>query len=451
MIVPARLDAAIRTCHACPTVPPAPNWVEIDRIDSSRAKPGQEVFARLDGYQCRDSIGRFEHVRSIRLNTVLEYTAGATNDAVSAYQLRGLIQSIYLEDNSGFNFLGGSLDGRDLLDDTWMRHWGHQQTPSLQIGAQGFPRPSILADEGIPANVGAGVHQVNISIDFPLVTRRKGASKYEGLIPLGMLQLEGYQSFRFQLRDTFLQQGTPTGTPNGLTINRYLNPIAGNTFGTTTVEGISVWLDLVAIPSLVRSKWQIQVERYSDQQGRLAHPERTTRYAIVRFKPEDTALPPESGVTGQALAGQLDQIAADMSGMQFMKSLPRKAALARFMAMYGAESDGALVRNNAAQDLPVVAVDGTPLMICLLPFRPMEACGAGGINYDFGSDPLSFVRFLHRTDVCLDASDADVLERLFSCSPCRSICTVATNGMPTVGMQSNAPLVVVPGSLTNRN
>lgn len=456
MMVPARLDAALRTCHPCPTIPPAPNWVEIDRIDSSRAQPGQDVFVRTDGYQCQDAVKRFWHVRGIRLNVVLSYTAGDTNDAVSAYQLRGLIESWYLEDNSGFNYLGGSIDGRDLLDDTWLRHWGHQQTPYLQTGAQGFPRPSILVDEGIPANVGAGSHQVNISIDFPMVTRRKGASKYEGLIPLGMLQLAGYQSLRFRLRDSFMLQSDGVNTPTapaGLAIDAYLNPVAGTVFGATTVGGISVWFDLVALPALVRHKWQIGNERYSDQQGRLAHPERTTRYAVIRFKPEDDALP-DSAFAGQTLASQLSNIAADMAGTNFMKSLTAKQALARFMQMYGAESDGALVRNNAAQDLPVIQNAGdnaeVPLIVCLLPYRPSEACGAGGVNYDFGVNPLTYVRFLHRTDVCLDQSDADAMEAVYTCSPCRSICTMDSRGMPMSHLSSNMPLVVVPGSTAMR-
>lgn len=457
-VVPARLDAALRTCHPCPTIPPAPNWVEIDRIDSSRAQPGQDVFVRTDGYQCQDTIRRYWHVRGIRLNVRLQYTAGATNDAVSAYQLRGLIESWYLEDNAGFNYLGGSIDGRDLLDDSWIRHWGHQQTPYLQTGVQGYPRPSILVDEGIPANVGAGTHQVDISIDFPLVTRRKGASKYEGLIPLGMLQLQGYQSLRFRLRDDFLLQSDgdvqPPTKPAGLTIDSYINPVAGNTFGSSTVEGISVWFDLVALPALVRHKWQIQNERYSDQQGRLAHPERVTRYAVVRFKPEDDAAPAASGIAGQPLAGELSNIEADMAGTTFMKSLTAKQALYRFMQMYGAESDGALVRNNAAQDLPVIQNSGTnaenPNIVVLLPYRPSEACGAGGINYDFGVDPLSYVRFLHRTDVCLDQNDADVMEQVFSCSPCRSICSMDSRGMPMPGLVSNMPLVVVPGTNAKR-
>jgi len=453
--VPARLDAAIRTCRPCPAVPPSPNWVEIDRIDSSRAQPGQDVFVRTDGYQCQDTIGRFWHVRGIRFDVVLEYTiAGATNDAVSAYQLRSLLESFYLEDNSGFNYLGGSIDGRDLLDDTWLRHWGHQNTPYLQTGVQGFPRPSILVDEGIPANQGAGTYQVRISIDFPLVTRRKGASKYEGLIPLGMLQLAGYQSLRFHLRDSFLAQtldgiAAPT-VPAGVVITRYLNPVAGNTFGTTSVAGISVWFDLVALPTLVRFKWQIQNERYSDQQGRLAHPERVTRYAVVRFKPEDTTTSLVGTAQGQAMAGQLDNIEADLAGTTFMKSLTKKQALARFMSMYGAESDGAFVRNNATQDLPAISNAGAtaqmPLIVVMLPFRPTEACGAGGVNYDFGVDPLTYVRFLHRTDVCLDDSDADALEAQFSCSPCRSLCSMSTSGQPLPALQSNAPLVITPGS-----
>lgn len=457
-VVPARLDAAIRTCRPCPTIPPSPNWVEIDRIDSSRSQPGQDVFVRTDGYQCQDTIRRYWHVRGIRLNVVLQYTAGATNDAVSAYQLRGLIESWYLEDNAGFNYLGGSIDGRDLLDDTWLRHWAHQQTPYLQTGMQGFPRPSIVIDEGIPANVGAGSHTVDISIDFPTVTRRKGASKYEGLIPLGMLQLAGYQSLRFRLRDSFLLQSDgvvqPPVAAAGLTIDAYLNPVAGNTFGSTTVEGISVWFDLVALPALVRHKWQIQNERYSDQQGRLAHPERVTRYAVIRYKPEDDAGVDEGGKAGQVLAGNLSGIEADLAGTTFMKSLTKKQALARFMQMYGAESDGALVRDNAAQDLPVVQNAGTwadnPTIVCLLPFRPTEACGAGSVNYDFSEDPNSFIRFLHRTDVCLDQSDADAMEATFSCSPCRSLCSMDSRGMPMPGLVSNMPLVIVPGSNAKR-
>lgn len=457
-VVPARLDAAIRTCQRCEPIGPSPNWVEIDRIDSSRAQPGQDVFVRTDGYQCQDQFRRYWHVRGIRINVRLLYTAGATNDAVSAYQLRGLLEAFYLEDNSGFNYLGGSIDGRDLLDDTWLRHWAHQQTAYLQTGVQGYPRPSILVDEGIPANVGAGQHQVDISIDFPLVTRRKGASKYEGLIPLGMLQLEGYQSLRFRLRDSFLLQSDgvvqPPVAPAGLTIDGYINPVAGNTFGSSTVEGISVWFDLVALPSLVRHKWQIQNERYSDQQGRLAHPERVTRYAVVRFKPEDDAAPDGSAIAGQPLAGELSNIEADVAGTVFMKSLTAKQALARFMQMYGAETEGALVRNNAAQDLPVIQNTGdnaeNPLIIVLLPFRPTEACGAGGINYDFGTDPLSYVRFLHRTDVCLGQADADSMEETFRCSPCRSICSMGTNGMPMPGLKSNAPLVIVPGQNAKR-
>ena len=117
-----------------------------------------------------------------------------------------------------------------------------------------------------------------------------------------------------------------------------------------------------------------------------------------------------------------------------MKSLTAKQALQRFMAMYGAEPDGALVRDNAAQDWPVIQNSGAnaqaPLAIVLLPSRPSEACGAGGVNYDFSTDPLSYIRFLHRTDVCLDQSDADAMEATFSCSPCRSICSMDSRGMP---------------------
>jgi len=82
-VVPARLDAAIRTCRPCPTVPPSPNWVEIDRIDSSRAQPGQDVFVRTDGYQCQDTIRRYWHVRGIRFGDVIVALNGQSIAGVS--------------------------------------------------------------------------------------------------------------------------------------------------------------------------------------------------------------------------------------------------------------------------------------------------------------------------------------------------------------------------------
>lgn len=439
------LGAALRSCHACPPAPPTRNIILADRVDASRCQPGMLVGVRLDGIPVTDSKGRFAHVRGIffsaRAHFVVTADSEAHSDSVAAYQIRALFGNLCLQDNAGW-YYWQAIDGRDVLDDVWFRHWSQQTVGYLHYGTQGQLAPNITADNGLPSYA---TNQADVVVDasmhIPLVTY--GGSPFEGLIPLGLLQRGGYQSLRFRVEPTLPAQGSPPTVPTGVAFDHFSRPDGS--------EGMDVWLDIVYLPSLViDAPWQVDTYPLPEQQGLLHNPERTTEYAIIRYHSEDSAQSSEQvPLYGQALAQSYDGITLEVAGFSIMDGLQTQDAQTRAGLFYATASDGAWARDNAAQDLPMwssgaFADPSACLQVVLLPMRQRATAPSGPVNFRYSIRTCAFTRYLHRTVDCHSTARAQKVARTLRCMPCQAIIPVDGNGRVIDTPRSTSPVLVVP-------
>lgn len=426
------IAAALRACNPCPAAPPARNWVLADRVSESRAQPGMVIDVRLNGVDARDSLGRIAHVRGIYIKAIGEFTLGATNDAVPAYQLRSLFYALMLEDVTGHAYWP-SLDARTLLDDTFFRHWANIQWPFMRTGTQGPNQyfPTGTADYGLATNVGAGATTRELSTYLPLSALGVGLNPFADLIPLAALQRQSSQgSFRFRLGTTI------AGTPDGVTFDGVLNG-EGN-------AGLDVWLDLVYLPALaVSPTWTVDNYTLPDSSGILRRPESSTELAVVRYFPEDNA-DSEVATPGQLGVNDLDTVTLKVAGYTIMNGLSQADWFQRQEIFYASERDSALTRANAEQDLPMANGSGA-LALVLLPYRQKGTGEASGdVNYkiqNMGGQPL--IRFLHRTKDCNEAERAQEIGQALECDPCSKTIVTDPKGQPTATPTTAGTILVL--------
>lgn len=404
------IGRALRQCGVCSPVPPRANWVIADYVDGSRAQPGGQVQTRWDNgaTPVRDSERRHAHIRGFMLRAFVEITVeGATNAAISAYQLRSLWESIFFENVAGWQFLS-DVDGRTLIDDVYMRHGGHVQHSYLQAGVQGLSTPVITVNNGLPENVGAGTYVLDCSVNFPTVTLGPGRSKLKGLIPLASVQRWKNGGFKYRMGAQI------AGAPPGVEITAYFQP------SNPDQQGVEFWVDLVYLPTVVMdSYWQVDSYPLSDFNSILQNSDRRTEYAAIRYFPEDDGTGEQYTGTGQALADDLDTFTVQIGGMNVLGGENKEFMRSRGTDLLQNVRDSSWNRDNAAQDLPLISGAGESLIVIILGYQTRENAAAGDVAYRISEHPdLQEVRWLHRTDACHDPVMAGKIVRATRCGAC---------------------------------
>lgn len=436
----ASIAAALRACLPCEAQPPSRRWVLADRVSSDRAQPGFQIDVRLQSVPARDSVGRIAHVRGIYINAQGKFTLDGGNAAVTAYQLRSLFQALYLEDVTGHAFWP-SIDARNILDDTFFRHFAHVNTPYLQAGIQGiagqlpFPLgPTQTADAGIPANTGGDV-VIPMGLYAPLVTLGPGANPLGGLIPLAAIQRQSNQgAFRFRLATTV------AGAPAGVAFTGVLN-------GQGTA-GLDVWLDVVYLPALaVDPSWVLDSYTLPDSSGVLRRPESSTEHAWIRYYPDDQPAV-QAPYTGQQACANLDIFTFVSAGFVEAPGLSLSDEITRTGLFLASERDSAQTRANAEQDLPLFSSDKeaiVPNALCILPYRQRGAgASKGSVEFKYGQlGGNQWVRYNHRTVDCNEVARAEELARAVGCDPCSRSAVTDGKGAVTSSAKSNTTLLVM--------
>lgn len=424
---------AMRSCGICPPAPPTSNWVLVDRMDSSRAFPGSTVQVRLGNVPAVDSMGRNAHIRGFMIEGFGRFTTVDDNVAITAYQLRSLYQAMYLQDVTGWNYWN-AIDGRNILDDHYFRWWQNLNFPYIQFGTQGPQRPTVTADvtgtaTGIPADTTPGTANYDISLYCPL-SRPRGVegSPLEGMIPLASLQRAGLDAFRFRL-------GTaPLGTVTGNTLVEFRQRDG-------TSVGLTVWADVVYLDGFViDAPYQLDSYTLTELSGVLRNPERTTEYAWIRHYPEDAP----GGTTGQGAVRDLSGISLTIGGFLQFGGFTFTDFLTRQLKEAMSVADGALSRNNAAQELPMLNSSGLALAGMLQGIRSRESAAKGPLNFTYQSRSTgAYTRYLHRTVSCHTEDRGAQLADALDCDPCAVVGTKA-NGSVCGEVVSEEPVIVMP-------
>ncbi len=390
-------------------------WVLAQQLNATDLALGNQVYVKLGQVPNRDSINRHAHVRGIMFSAKAALiVAGATNAQVSAYTIRGLYDSLHMEDVTGWNYFD-AIDGRVLVDDAFFRHWGDQQWPYLRAGANGGPlQPDQTADFGLVANAGAATYTVEASLYIPLVSNADGASPLEGLIPLTALQAVGNNALRFKVPSA---AGIP-GAPAGVTFGGFMNPDPA----IQTTLGMEVWLDIVYLDHVVAdAPWNVNSYVIAEQNGNLAYPERITDYAAIRYL--NTDQPAGAATAGQRAVESLGNFTFTAAGLSRLSGMTLDQMVRRQTYFARTIPDSALSEDNAARDLPMITRNiglNTYQVFALLMFaqRQRSTAVAGRVSYKIATDPNGFIRFLHRTTA---GNTQDRIERIVAttkCSPC---------------------------------
>lgn len=381
---------------------PMSNLVVVDRIATARCALGAQIQVALNSIQARNTDGRIAHIRGIVIEAALRFTAGATNDAVSAYMLRALFESIHLEDESGHVF-ANALDGRDLLDDVFARH-GSQWANVLRAGAEAVnPRnyvtPEVTFDNGIAADHGAGATRVNVSTYWPL-TNPTSANPLKGLLPLAAFQ-KNSNAFTFRVRQSLR---LPSGAvPDGITLDstQPFECLDGT-------PGMRIMLDIVWLPGVYEQRWALDNYTSADASGSLRYVDSGHDYAVVRYRPEDTGTGQSSGAA-QLAAADFNVASLSVENEPVIPGLTAGECIARTYREYATRPLSSIAQDNAKLDLPLFDTTGNSpvlLMLFLTGSRHGRGMGHGRVTFNFVGRVATTTRFLHRTTAPYSAAHA---------------------------------------------
>lgn len=422
----ASIAAALRACTPCPAAPPSRRWVLADRVPLARATPGNQITADLSAIPIRDTLGRIAHLRGFYIDATAAFTCAAASAAVSAYQLRSLIDQVILQDTTGHYYLP-NLEARTLMDDGFFRHLYDIQWRYLKAGAQvgNAFGPAITADFGLAQNLNAQVTR-QLSVYFPFTTLNPEYSVLQGLIPLAGVQ--GVGAFQGALRFRL-----------GTVLKGDAASVLGITFTGVTngdgVAGLDVWADVVYLPAVVSTPWTLDSYTLPQLTGSLPHGDAATEHAWVRFLPEDAA-----GNTGQALVANLNLFSTTIAGFnELTANMTTLAEYARRMDLYLASDPmSALQRANAKGDLPVRTTPGTDATLAALNIVPYRQAGngeaSGPVIFGVQTNPnVAQTRYVQRVVECVTADWHGQLVEASQCSPCGASQMVAasSNGKGT--------------------
>lgn len=423
--------------EACQPTSPARNWVLADKVEPQRCGLNQMVNVSFSGVDERDSIGRIAHIRGIFVECRAVVTcAGATNDAVSAYQVRGSVfKTLTLKDVTAWEYWS-ALDPRCILDDVFFRCNMRVNLPPFVYGAQGSTFPTILADNGIPQDAGTGTHVVDASVHLPLVApRSESHSPSMGLIPLAAISNAQSGAFRFKMGPATLLGDTPDA-PDGVVLTSFQRYDG--------TAGLNVWLDIVYLPSyVVDVPWQLEEYTLDSGTQALKHTDRRHEYAWIRFYPEDDFQSQDFG-TGQGLCQAGSGYTFKIAGNTFADAFEAQEVITRMLLTLAADPMSAQARDNAAQDLPVQNADGA-LALPIVPYRGRLAAPFGALRVQYSTFDATNIRYMHRTSLCGTPKRGAALTAVSGIKG--NVEVVGTNSMgnATPGAMDNAhPVLVVP-------
>lgn len=435
---PYSLGAALRVCQQCEAMSPAREWRLLDRVTIDRARPGQQILARMDGIPATDSRGRIAHVRGLYVHAEasIDVTANV-NDPITAYQARSIFPSTFLRDFTGWNYYS-DLNARTFLDDQYFRWGSHVQYPPLQAGIQAPVAagtqndPSLItADAGLGANVGQGVTQIDASFYMPFVG--PGRHPLRGLIPLASLQRVSNNALTIRVGTDF------TGPTAG---SDFLGPQVTDPIDGVVRPGLDIWADIVWLSGLVvDAPWMLDEYTLTEMTGVLLNPERVSEYAWIRYFPEDDQVNPTAG---QQLVQGIDGITVTPAGFTTKSGQRIDDAGYDMMLDDMSRHMASMSRQNAGQSLPLNGQQTGMNALSLLPFRHRKAAAAGPISYRYETrTPATFTRYVHKTIACHSGDRGAAIQRRLNCGPCAIVGTDAS-GRPCRGIDSFEPVIATP-------
>lgn len=433
------INKALSSCGACVATGAQRDIRLGQRIGVDQAFPGNNFTAEL-ATPVRDAQGRIAHVRGIWWAGKARITSAAVADPVSAYNLRKLLAQMTLQDLSGWNYWN-AIDARSLIDDSYTRHLARIEGPldREHFGVQGA-LPVITTDvDNVPVNANVTA-DYNITTYYPLVTLGPQSNPLEGLIPLAAIQLAMNGGLRFRFGNT----ADLAQSPVGVTVDGYRR-VNGD-------PGFDLWLDIVYLPAVIADEaWNVNHYTWTQQNGDLPNGDRRTEQLSIRYLPEDAAL-----LAGQSLCSQFGSLQVDIAGNNVIPGWQEPDVRLRMAAFLGANRDGASVRDNAAQDLPVFGPTGygDPRIEFILPFAAREASAAGTVHFEFTQRTPNFTRWLHRTVHCPGATGAakraEMLYAAAKCGPCGAVFGCDRWGDRTPGLSQSRPIVMQPAAFLGK-
>lgn len=408
------LGSAVGSCARCVASPVPRDWFLIDSVDPARgAKPNGQVTVQWNGLSPQDNLGRYCGIKSLKIAGTALFTGDGANAAVTAYQLRSIINQMNLSD-AGKHFYLAALDGRTCIDIPWLK---------------GYRLPFPL-DGAIPAAAPAGTVRARIDLEIPLVGRQDGASPTEGMISLAALQqTDGSQGWIFRLATAIA--GNPA--PAGLTLNSFEKDDG--------TPGLDIWVEYVYTDlPIIDAAWSWREYTIAENNNNLKNPNAKTTVAAARYFPEDAA-----GNLGQQLAANINNVTLTCAGASF--AMTRTIDLVRrqdFLAQTAPNSAAALGLPNLAQPNEPGVTQG---MMLILPYRPRETAPAGPVIFKYATNPNGFTRYVAETVDCDTEERASLILAAIKCgaATCFQATNPIVNGVPALGVSdATAPKIVIP-------
>lgn len=383
---------------------PTRRYYLADRIDAAtRMTAGQVVRAKFDGAPLRDTKGRIAHVTGFSLiGTLRLTTTTTTNEAVPGYQTLAKFSNFFLEDVSGWQYFSGNVDGRNLIDDVFMRN--------LRLTDRG------VGSDGLEADVGtAQANDITIRLHHEFTPQDAFNPSLRGAIPLKALT-DKTDALRFTV-------GALPESYTGVTDSGFQG----------TFE---LWLHLVYLDSMLAEPgWQLEYYQQTDTSGRLRHADRMHEYIAVRPMPEDDGSRDLSGYAGITVQNGDDVVvksysASDMNNMR--------------------ENVFSTDIYSRPSDLPQLLTETIQYFMLVPRSRTKRGMPSGVVTYQYTSRSDSTTDYLHRTVACQNGNRAKELTRsVFGCQGDvdKVVDAVPVNdrGQPTTtAVDPGATLVVVP-------
>lgn len=371
-----------------------------DRVQaSSRGANGQTVQVNTSSIPLRDAAGRHAHVADllVKADAQLTKTGATMTQNADGYALLGLIDNIFVEDVSGWQYQA-SIDGRDWRDDVLARQ-----------------RYLVVSDPDDQTDATATVTE-DVSFYTQFAEFDDGIPTTDGLIPLAALRARGDGSIRFNVA---------TDLPGGIT------GVVWDGFQ----NNLEIYLGIVYLDHYhVDAPWNLECYTITEPMGQLRHCDRLTAYAWLLHKPEDTGgddVDDYAGITVQA-GGVVTK-----SGQTLVESY--QADL--MCAQRDPDNSNALLFANCA-------AGGTRRSLFLsYPQKNRKAMCHGTIDYQFSTRSThTSSRFLHRTIAPLSAARDMALKKAVGLSVSRDVVRVNNPGTaPSQRLKAFLPRAVVKG------
>ena len=396
------MGAMASPCKAgCGMSGPARNVILADRVSSSRYANGQVVTVQLKGIQPKDAQGRIAHVVGFEIRGDFDITVpGATNGAITGYDMLSCVKEFFLKGAGGWAYLNGGIDGRDLLDDMYTRNWQWSNAMAL---------PSDLS-----TNAGAATYARDLHLFYPFTRLDPFNPSMRGAIPLAALQARS-DAFRFTVAN-----GTFATNPTDAPFDGF--------------SRLDVWLHVVYLPGVwIDPGWQLESYTMADQSGILRHADRRHEYISIRPHTEDSyTLSGYDGVTIEA-AGNVIASALATSELVEKNDTGFVTDLSVDLPTWGYSTEG--------------VTDAPGGYMVVNRSKSIKAAPAGPVSFNFASRSDSSTRWLHRTVPCHgDSVGKPTLRAVTGCTPANAkgyqYDEVTKQPLPAETADPEAPIVV---------